>query len=145
MIKLKIVDEASFEEVVDLSLSSQDERRVASNTYSLAQAWLYGEQVRPYAVYNSDQVVGFLLLWMHPEEQKWLIWRLMIDQKHQNNGYGKEVLRQVIKMAQEDASCHRLVADYVIGNHRMRGMLESLGFSSKGPSGNEVVMELFVK
>lgn len=43
MIKLKIVDEASFEEVVDLSLSSQDERRVASNTYSLAQAWLYGE------------------------------------------------------------------------------------------------------
>ncbi|MBY5035285.1 GNAT family N-acetyltransferase [Streptococcus gallolyticus] len=145
MIKLKTVDESNFEAVLDLSLSLQDHRRVASNTYSLAQAWLYGEKVKPYAIYNSDQVVGFLMLWIYPEKNEWLIWRLMIDRHHQNQGYGKEVLRQVIKLAQADQVCQRLIADYVIGNHRMRGMLESLAFETKGPVGNEVVMELKIK
>ncbi len=147
MIKLEIVNETTFDSVIDLSLASKDKRRVASNAYSLAQTWLYREthQIFPYAILISQKVVGFLLLFKDKEKQEYLIWRLMIDQAEQNKGYGKEALRQIIAMAREDRDCHWLSASYVIGNHRMRGILESLGFETEGLSGNEVHMKLKVR
>lgn len=44
MIKLKMVDETTFDQVIELSLAEQDKRRVASNVYSLAQSWLLREK-----------------------------------------------------------------------------------------------------
>ena len=43
MIELKLVDESSFQAVLDLKISEADERArfVAPNVRSLADAWLY--------------------------------------------------------------------------------------------------------
>ena len=45
MIELKLVDESSFQAVLDLKISEADERArfVAPNVRSLADAWLYRE------------------------------------------------------------------------------------------------------
>lgn len=147
MIKLKEVDETNFDQVIDLSLPEQEQRLLASNVYSLAQAWLMRNvnQVFPYAIYSGEKVVGFLLLLKDRKKQEYYIWRLMIDQKFQNRGYGKEAIRLVIRMAQSDDCCQCLRISYVMGNHRMRGILDSLDFISKGPSGNEIIMTLNVK
>ena len=146
MLRLELVDETTFDAVIDLSVARQDERRLAPNVYSLAQAWLLRDtrQVFPYAILSSGKVVGFLLLNKDPKKKEYLIWRLMIDQSHQDRGYGKEAIRLVIRMAQADEKCETVVVDYVMGNHRMRGILESLGFETDGISGNEVVMTLNV-
>ena len=147
MIKLKMVDETTFDQVIELSLAEQDKRRVASNVYSLAQAWLLREkhQVFPHAIISGETVVGFLLLTKDRDKKEYYVWRLMIDQNYQNRGYGKEAMRWVIQIAQADPECHRLRVAYVMGNHRMRGILDSLEFKSSGPSGNEIVMTLDVK
>lgn len=147
MIVLKIVDESTFDDVVDLSVAVKDERRVASNVYSLAQAWLLRDtkQIFPYAILTGGKTVGFLLLLKDAEREEYCLWRLMIDWRYQNLGYGKEAIRQIIQLAKRDRACNRLVVSYVMGNHRMRGILESLGFESSGLSGNEVVMTLNVK
>lgn len=147
MLRLELVDETTFDAVIDLSVANHDERRLASNVYSLAQAWLFREkeQVFPYAIMTSGKVVGFLLLNKDAKKKEYLIWRLMIDQSHQNRGYGKETIRKVIQMAQEDILCEVVLVDYVMGNHRMRGILESLGFETAGIAGNEVVMKLKVR
>ena len=147
MIKLKLVDETTFDQVIDLSLAEQDKRCVASNVYSLAQAWLLREknQVFPHAIISRDRVVGFLLLTKDIEKKEYYVWRLMIDKDYQHRGYGKEAIRLVIQMAKADAACHSLRVAYVMGNHRMRGILDSLQFESSGPSGNEIVMTLDVK
>ena len=147
MIKLKMVDETTFDQVIELSLAEQDKRRVASNVYSLAQAWLLREkhQVFPHAIISGETVVGFLLLTKDRDKKEYYVWRLMIDQAYQSLGYGKEAIRQVIQMARADVACQSLRVAYVMGNHRMRGILDSLEFKSSGPSGNEIVMTLDVK
>ena len=147
MIKLKMVDEVTFDQVIDLSLAEQDKRCVASNVYSLAQAWLLREkhQVFPHAIISGETVVGFLLLTKDRDKKEYYVWRLMIDKDHQSLGYGKEAIRQVIQMARADEACQSLRVAYVMGNHRMRGILDSLEFKSSGPSGNEIVMTLDVK
>ncbi|ARB69909.1 TPA: histone acetyltransferase [Neisseria meningitidis] len=85
MIELKLVDESSFQAVLDLKISEADERArfVAPNVRSLADAWLYreNEDVFPRAIYWDKQVVGFLLLEIDKDEAEYFIWRIMIGQQ----------------------------------------------------------------
>ncbi|HEM3177415.1 TPA: GNAT family N-acetyltransferase [Streptococcus suis] len=147
MIRLELVNKDNFDQVLDLEVAPKDQRRVASVEYSLAQAWLYrdSEVLFPYAVKSGQQTVGFLLLSYQPMENSYYIWRLLIDQKYQNQGFGKEVIRQVLQRARDDQQCHKVTVNYVIGNHKMRYILEKFGFQPLGLDGQEMKMELIVK
>ncbi|HEM5082530.1 TPA: GNAT family N-acetyltransferase [Streptococcus suis] len=147
MIRLELVNKDNFEAVLQVQLAPEDQRRVASVEYSLAQAWLYrdSEVLFPYAVKSGQLTVGFLLLSNQPMENSYYIWRLLIDQKYQNQGFGKEVIRQVLRRARDDQQCHKVTVNYVIGNHKMRYILEKLGFQSVGLEGQEMKMELSIK
>lgn len=146
MIRLELVNTENFEEVLQVQLAPQDYRRVASVEYSLAQAWLYREDghLFPYAVKTGENVVGFVLLSIQ-EDKTYFVWRLLIDKKYQNRGYGKEVIRYILSLAKEDSSCQKVSVNYVIGNHKMRYILEKLGFQSVGLEGQEMKMELSIK
>ncbi|HFI0394186.1 TPA: GNAT family N-acetyltransferase [Streptococcus suis] len=143
MIGLELVNKDNFDAVLQVKLAEADERKVASVEYSLAQAWLYREEghLFPYAVKSGQKVVGFVLLAIQ-EDKSYYVWRLLIDSHYQNRGYGKEVIRQVIGLAKENPSCHTVTMNYVIGNHKMRYILEKFGFQSVGMTGQEIKMEL---
>ena len=147
MIRLELVNKDYFDQVLDLEVAPKDQRRVASVEYSLAQAWLYrdSEDLFPYAVKSGQLTVGFLLLSYQPMENSYYIWRLLIDQKYQNQRFGKEVIRQVLQRARDDQQCHKVTVNYVIGNHKMRYILEKFGFQPVGLDGQEMKMELIVK
>ncbi|MGQ7353564.1 GNAT family N-acetyltransferase [Streptococcus suis] len=147
MIRLELVNKDNFDQVLDLDVAPKDQRRVASVEYSLAQAWLYRDSdvLFPYAVKSGQLTVGFLLLSYQPMENSYYIWRLLIDQKYQNQGFGKEVIRQVLQRARDDQQCHKVTVNYVIGNHKMRYILEKFGFQPLGLDGQEMKMELIVK
>ncbi|HFU4085246.1 TPA: GNAT family N-acetyltransferase [Streptococcus suis] len=147
MIRLELVNKDNFDQVLDLDVAPKDQRRVASVEYSLAQAWLYRDSdvLFPYAVKSGQLTVGFLLLSYQPMENSYYIWRLLIDQKYQNQGFGKEVIRQVLQRVRDDQQCHKVTVNYVIGNHKMRYILEKFGFQPVGLDGQEMKMELNVK
>ena len=147
MIRLELVNKDNFDQVLDLEVAPKDQRRVASVEYSLAQAWLYrdSEVLFPYAVKSGQLTVGFLLLSYQHMENSYYIWRLLIDQKYQNQSFGKEVIRQVLQRAKDDQQCHKVTVNYVIGNHKMRYILEKFGFQPVGLDGQEMKMELIVK
>lgn len=147
MIRLELVNKDNFDQVLDLEVAPKDQRRVASVEYSLAQAWLYrdSEVLFPYAVKSGQLTVGFLLLSYQPMENSYYIWRLLIDQKYQNQSFGKEVIRRVLQRARDDQQCHKVTVNYVIGNHKMRYILEKFGFQPVGLDGQEMKMELIVK
>lgn len=147
MIRLELVNKDNFDQVLDLEVAPKDKRRVASVEYSLAQAWVYrdSEDLFPYAVKSGQLTVGFLLLSYQPMENSYYIWRLLIDQKYQNQSFGKEVIRQVLQRARDDQQCHKVTVNYVIGNHKMRYILEKFGFQPVGLDGQEMKMELIVK
>ncbi len=147
MIRLELVNKDNFDQVLDLEVAPKDQRRVASVEYSLAQAWLYrdSEDLFPYAVKSGQLTVGFLLLSYQHMENSYYIWRLLIDQKYQNQSFGKEVIRQVLQRARDDQQCHKVTVNYVIGNHKMRYILEKFGFQPVGLDGQEMKRELIVK
>ncbi|HFU4460471.1 TPA: GNAT family N-acetyltransferase [Streptococcus suis] len=144
MIGLELVNKDNFEAVLQVSLAETDERKVASVEYSLAQAWLYKDsgQLYPYAVMFGRKVVGFVLLSIQEEDKSYYVWRLLIDKNFQNRGFGKEVIQQMIGKAKADPLCHKISINYVIGNHKMRYILEKFGFQSVGMIGQEIKMEL---
>ena len=151
MIEIKLVDESSFQAVLDLKISEADERArfVSPNVRSLADAWLYRENgdVFPMAIYWNELVVGFLLLEIDKDEAEYFIWRIMIGQQYQGRGYGRKAVEVLIKKAQMDSTCNHIIADYVVVNEKMKHLLTSLGFQETGfiKENNEVAMRLDLK
>lgn len=126
-----------------MQLSAEQNRFVAPNVVSLAQAWLYQDEARPLAVCDGDEVVGFLMLDWDENERTVGIWRFMIAPAHQNKGFGRKALQAAIQLARE-ANCFDLMhLDYIPGNDVARNLYYSLGFRENGDvEDGEIVMTM---
>ncbi len=144
MIEFKPITEENFFAVVNMK-RPEEERFVASNERSLAQAWLYRDagDVFPFAIYADGSPVGFMMLDEDEEERVLAIWRIMFPEEHANRGCGGQAIQMVIDLARASGKYDKLVIDYVPGNERAAHLYEKLGFRPTGEiSHGEVVMEL---
>lgn len=145
-IRFKQITEENFDAVVNMKVSPSQERFVASNCRSLAQAWLYYENhdVFPFAVYHDETPVGFILLDEDAEERSINIWRIMIDLPHQGKGYATNALRLLVRLCRESGKYDRITIDYVKTNDAARHVYEKVGFIDTGETcnGNETVMSM---
>ena len=68
MINFRAITEDNFDTIIRMK-RPDNEHFLASNAYSLAQAWLYRDagDVFPFAIYNGDEPVGFMLLGCDPD------------------------------------------------------------------------------
>ena len=143
MITLKKVDENSFRKVVGMKLNEEQSKYVATNVYSIAQAWLYPEGARPFAIYNDDEVIGFMMLDWDEKAREAGIWRFMIAEEHQNKGYGRKAMEYSINMIKESNKFDYVSLSYVPGNDAGEHLYESLGFKKTGEiEDGEIVMKL---
>ena len=145
MIQFKAITEDNFQAIVQMK-RPEEEHFVSSNLYSLAQAWLYRDagDVHPFAIYNGDEPVGFMML-DEDDDGSLVIWRIMFPEEHTNKGYGSEAIRKIISLARESGKYPRIVIDYVEGNDRARHVYEKLGFRDTGEvENNEHVLELIL-
>ena len=66
MIQLRKIDHDNFHAVLKLKLDSAQENWVASNIYSLAEAYVdhtnNDKPPMPFAIYNDDEVIGFAMM-----------------------------------------------------------------------------------
>lgn len=78
MIHFREITEENFDAIIKMKRPEQ-EGYVASNAYSLAQAWLYRDanDVYPFAIYNDDEPVGFMLL----DKDLWFRQMFMADEE----------------------------------------------------------------
>ena len=142
MIQLKPVDRDNFRAVLKLSVSEDQKRFVASNAFSLAQAYAQPE-CTPLAVYSGDALVGFVMYAMDEEDKEYCIYRVMIAADHQGKGYGRAAMLKLIEHIREDRSHHVIYISFVPENAPARALYESLGFRPDGRIiEGEVVMML---
>ena len=144
MIQFRAITEENFWAIVRMK-RPDGEGFVASNAVSLAQAWLYRDagDVFPFAIYEDETLVGFMMLDEDVEERCLMVWRVMFPEEHQCKGYGSEALRQIIRLARESGKYDSMVLDYVPGNVIAQHVYEKLGFQPTGEvSDGEVVMRL---
>ena len=110
MIELRKITEDNFEACINLSLSNEQREYIASNAYSLCEAYALTNHKHyvpmPYAVYNVDVMVGFVMAVYQPideedtddDENVYYLSRIMIDRKYQGLGYGRMALTAFIEL-----------------------------------------------
>ena len=133
MINFRAITEENFDTIIRMK-RPDGERFVASNAYSLAQAWLYRDagDVYPFAICNDDEPVGFMMLDEDLDEKCLLIWRIMFPAEHQFKGYGTAAIREIIRLAKESGKYDFLLIDYVPDNKIAEHVYTKLGFKSTG-------------
>ena len=113
--KISILDD-NMPECIALNVLPEQENFVASNAYSLAEAYCEnknfsetgkGSIAKPYAVYENGKMVGFTMYGYFPpeddddaynkEEYHYYVWRLLIDKDHQGRGLGRETVRLLME------------------------------------------------
>lgn len=126
----------NYSQVLNLKITPEQEaaKFVSPVVRSLADAWFYRDEgiAYPKAVYEDEDLVGFIMYELDTEEQQVFIWRFLIDQAFQGKGYGRQTIEAVLAMAKEQAQMTKVVADYVDGNEPMKKILLDLGFEETG-------------
>lgn len=143
MLRLEKVNERTFKKIIDMKLPAEQNKFVAPNVVSLAQAWLYYQEARPLAICNDDDVVGFVMLDWDENERTVGIWRFMIAPEFQNKGYGKKAMEVVIELVRNEGKFDLIHLDYVPGNTIAHDLYFSLGFRENGEvEDDEIIMTL---
>ena len=87
MVSFRSIDKKNFYSLLKMD-PGDGGKFVASNAVSLAEAWLHYENhdTHPFAVYEGDTLVGFMMV--HEDLQKGVLdlWRLAIAREHQEIG-----------------------------------------------------------
>jgi diamine N-acetyltransferase len=133
MLSLVEIDRHNYLSILDLSVSEEQRSFVASNMYSLAQAFVQPECV-PLALYAENKPVGFAMYCIDESDREYWIYRLMIDQRHQRRGYGRAAMLLLIDRirSEMDEERHRIFISFEPENETAKSLYESLGFEPDG-------------
>lgn len=69
--ELREITGENYQQVLNLSTGAGQEKFVTANLYSLAQAWVFRDRARPYALYEGEEPVGFIMFDWRPEKNGW--------------------------------------------------------------------------
>jgi diamine N-acetyltransferase len=141
-ITLRPITRENVRESVGLRTTEEQKSFVAENGLSLAQAYTDPELI-PRAIYADDTMVGFAMYGRdNATGVDWII-RVMIDARHQGQGYGRAAMQELIALLREQPDCKEIRLSYVPGNAVAERLYVSLGFEATGEvEHGEVVMRL---
>jgi diamine N-acetyltransferase len=140
-IDMRDVTRENFVKCISLDVAEDQRRFVATNVVSIAQSKIMPELI-PQVLYAGEEMVGFLLYGLDPDDGRWWLGRLMIDKAQQGKGYGKAAVRALMeRLAVEAPECHELYLSFVPTNARAERLYRNLGFEPTGEAdqGGEVV------
>jgi diamine N-acetyltransferase len=89
------------------------------------------------AIYGDDQPVGFVMLsWnVAPEPPRiigpWFLWKLLVDERHQRRGYGREAVRLVANIVRANGAVE-LLTSCVSGDDGPEPFYRRIGFKPTG-------------
>ncbi|MBO4339474.1 MAG: GNAT family N-acetyltransferase [Clostridiales bacterium] len=150
-ITLKPVDDTNRETVINLSVRD-DQPFIATNLRSLEQAEEANAEcpglARPFAVYAGERIVGFTMFafdekYEDPNDRYWL-WRFMIDKNEQGKGYGMAALKEIIRYF-KDNGADMILLSTEPENERGLHLYHKLGFKETGEMNDgETVLKLML-
>ena len=109
-IELKAIDHTNMDAVVALEVSDSQKQYIDSNKESLEAAAENKNVARPFAIYADDKLAGFTMFafdiaYHDPNDRYWL-WRFMIDKNLQGKGYGSAALEKLIEYFKNNGADH---------------------------------------
>ena len=149
-VELRPVTLENWQILIKLKVREDQEKFVASNVYSIAQAH-FGDEYHghwnlfPFGIYDGDTAVGFVMYALNFEYSKHqaYIQRLMVDVNFQGKGYGRFGMEAMLKIFREDERIKTVGISYEPTNEVGRKLYASLGFVETGEfEDDEVIAEL---
>ena len=146
--KIELIDlsEDNMKQCFELKVSDDQKQYIASNEDSWKAAKENEKIARPFVIYCDDEMVGFTMFafdedYEDPNDRYWL-WRFMIDERHQGKGYGTAAL-QVIILYFKDHGADSIRLSTKDTNASALSVYRKAGFRDTGEmNGEEIVLQL---
>lgn len=132
MVSIRPVTRENLEEVLALRVAEGQEKYVISNAESLSRAYVYSETAYPFAIYDDDIIVGFIMMGYYEAKRYYTLWEFMIDHKYQNKGYGRQALKLGLEFVRDKFGQVDIYTGVTPGNTVAKKLYESVGFESTG-------------
>jgi diamine N-acetyltransferase len=137
-VALREITDSNLGAVLALRVAPAQERFVGTVAGALEDARETPEAKPWYrAVYADDDPVGFVMLsWdVTPDPPviigPWFLWKILIDERHQGRGYGREALQLVADMVGANGAAE-LLTSCVPGDDGPEPFYRRLGFAPTG-------------
>ena len=99
VVTLREITRENLNHILDLKVTKEQEKFVASNAVSIAQAHFYPDVAWFRAIYADETPVGFVMLEEDRVNSTYSLWRLMIDSSFQRQGLGRRAVQLVLEYA----------------------------------------------
>jgi len=139
---LRPVNSENWRQVAALKVTEAQRQFVAEPTYYLALCY-YGTIWQPLAIYLDEQVVGFLMWGVDPDDGSCWFGGFIIDQPYQGRGYGRQALQTAMTMLAQEHGYQQFALSYELANQVGKHLYSTLGFVETDEwVGDEVVARL---
>ena len=158
MVRLEKIHGKNVWDALRLSVKEEQREFVASNDVSIIEAYTTitaNGYAFPFGIYDDEQLVGFLMIGFEKDDYwddapdiangNYNLWRLMIDQKYQNRGYGRKAVELALEFVRT-FPCGK--ADYCWLSYEPENLVakelySSFGFEETGEKdGEELIAAL---
>ena len=140
-IELRDITKKNYFDVLNLEVQPNQRNFIASNSISLAEAYVYdknGDFIAPLAVYDKEVLVGFVMIAYDQKigisKGNYLLFRFMIDKQFQGLGYFKPTMDVVIDFVRTEPAgkATSLWLSYEPENNQARSCYLHYGFKETG-------------
>ena len=129
----------NWQSLIKLKVRDGQQDFVSSNVYSIAESQFgFDEEghwdLFPYGLYLSGEPVGFAMTGVNINHSRFqgLILRLMVDEKHQGRGHGREAMSAMTEMFLANEHVKVVCISYAPENDVARKLYSSFGFVETG-------------
>jgi diamine N-acetyltransferase len=142
VVTLRQITKDTVVAVCRLQVAAEQREYVADNAVSIAQAH-FEPKAWFRAIYLSETLVGFIMLFDDPDTPEYYLWRLMIDAAYQGKGFGRSALALLVEYVRTRPGARELLVDDHPGPRSPREFYLKQGFRDTGRSEEgEVILSL---
>lgn len=131
-VSLREITKETVREITCLKVSPEQERFVATNAESIAEAYFSPDTAWFRAIYADDTPVGFLMLEDNAAAKEYSLWRFMIDARYQRKGIGQKALELLFEHVKTRPGATALTTSCVPGKGSPGPFYETMGFVYTG-------------
>ena len=158
MVRLEKINGKNVWKLCRLRVREDQEDFVARNDQSIIEAYVAitgGGHAFPFGIYDGETPVGFLMIGYDVDESyeappriaygNYSIWRLMIDEKYQHEGYGRQAMQLALDFIRTFpcGPAEYCYLSYEPENTVAKALYASFGFRENGETdGDETVAVL---
>ena len=126
LIELREINEDNYQQCCGLKATVENESFVDSVAYSLAEAWVFYKDTKPFAIYDSDKMIGFVS--MYVGERNYQIVNFLIDDVYRHKGLGTKAAKVCIRYLQREYNADRVSVPVDLENKLAQNFWKKLGF-----------------